>query len=667
MEWTQYAMIIRCANGLGPAPLGPGTTLWHIRGPAALSPQAGFVLPRARLPSPSWRTDHRMNPPMTNDTGNWNQGDLEDLFFWLQRVFQKYAENPACQECLRLAGEGLAQIRAGLDAAGRDDIVQLCEEMQRAVADLEAERVEWSPDGSELLVRAALQMSGPLGLTAAEPGRLARVLLPLVNELRALRGAGRLMTPAIVLAAESPAPAEAASWIRALRDARRQFQHGLLDLLHGRDIRVAAARLGDATAKVATALPEGHGSQLFRAAARLATALAGTGVVPSARVKQLLGRVDRQLGDGVQAAERMLSGGRDPRQGAFAGDAELLRRLAEALDGLETPPAPEDPTRGRDLLETAVPGAGAREAPTGAGAALEGRAQDLSAVLEDWHGVSEDPAGLARIEACFRGLGADARARGTPRIEDFAAIMERFIATRGGVGATDVEVAQVIEDAVNVFPGLLAELRTAGAAETPVADIVLRAEAILQAGTPEDAAEEEDGDGELVGEDEASLARMRSKGGADMARLASAFAALENGARASVGGGPEGGDDSGSAAAVMDMRARAGEISVWHRRIVAALTEAAGEVQMLERVISRLRSVLAAESLDGLVERAEDGAAPAGIPGMQQVLDELEQLRLTLGTAIGNASAALLQQHRSAQALEDRLAIDPAAEASGDT
>jgi len=610
---------------------------------------------------------------MTNDTGNWDQGELEDLFFWLQRVLQKYAENPGCHECLRLARDGLTQIRAGLDAVGRDDVVQLCEEMQRAVVDLEAERVDWTPEGAELLVRAALQMSGPLGLTGAEPGRLARVLLPLVNELRGLRGAGRLMTPAIVLAAESPEPARAevmppedtgaAGWIRALRDARRRFQHGLLDLLHGRDVPAAAARLGDAASRVADALPEGDGKGVFRAAARLATGLAEGDYVPSPAVKQLLGRVDRQIGDGLQAAERALSAGNDPRHRAFPVATGLLDRLAEALDGLEAQ-ATDGLAYDRDLLESAVLGPGVTAAPRSLVAALELQSRELSVALEDWREAMDDPARVARIGACFGNLRQEARAGGALRIGEFAGILASFIAAQGTAGTADVESAQVIEDAVNVLPGLLEEARTAGTPDTPVADIVLRAEAILEEGTPA-AAAAEDGVAEPVAEDAAGLARMRRQGGADMARLAAAFAALEDGTRPPAEGAPQGDGASAPGPAHGDVRSRVGEIAAWHQRIVAALTQAAGEVQALERLASRLRSALDTDAAGGPHER-EGGFPSARSEDVQQALDELEQLRLTLGTTIGNASAALLQQHRATQALEDQLTIDPEAGESGD-
>ncbi|MCA1791860.1 MAG: hypothetical protein LC667_19035 [Thioalkalivibrio sp.] len=611
---------------------------------------------------------------MTIDTGNWDQGELEDLFFWLQRVLQKYAENPGCHECLRLAREGLAQIRAGLDAVGRDDVVQLCEEMQRAVVDLEAERVDWTPAGAELLVRAALQMSGPLGVTGAEPGRLARMLLPLVNELRGLRGAGRLMTPAIVMAAESPEPARAgvippedtgaAGWIRALRDTRRRFQHGLLDLLHGRDVPAACARLRDAASRVADALPEGDGNSLFRDVARLATGLAEGDHVPSPMAKQLLGRVDRQIGEGLQAAERELSAGGDPRRRVFPVATGLLDQLAEALDGLEAQAA-EGLVYDRDLLESAVLGPGVTAAPGSLVGALELRSRELSAALEGWREAMHDPARVARIGACFGNLRKEARAGGALRLGEFAGILSCFIAAQGTSGSSDAEASQVVEDAVNVLPGLLEEVRTAGTPDTPVADIVLRAEAILEEGTPAEAAEE-NGGAEPVAENEAGLALMRRKGGADMARLAAAFAALEDGARPVAEGVPEGGGASTLGPGRGDARLRVGEIAAWHPRIVAALTQAAGEAQALERLVSRLRSALGTDAAGRTWEAGDGGFPGARSKDIPQIVDELEQLRLTLGTTIGNASAALLQQQRATQALEDRLAIDPEAVESGD-
>lgn len=691
---------------------------------------------------------------MNVDTGNRDQGALEDLFFWLQRVLQKYAGNPGCTECLHLARDGLAQIRAGLDAAGRDDVVQLCEEMHRVVQDLEAERIGWTADGAELLVRAALQLSGPLGLTGAASERLARVLLPLVNELRALRGAGRLMTPAIVLAAERTEPVPKAEpvpvpmpepepepepeagpgpeaelgsgpavlpaagdgadpWLRSLQDARGRFQRALHDLLEGRDPAAAALRLADASAAIAEILRGSAAQLLFRAAARLAGALAGGAAAAAASLsaKQLLGQVDRQLEAGLQMAQRIQTGGDDPAARTFPVDAGLLAMLYAATDALE-----------RGVLATAsLPGAGAeaeaghagrvpgqpavlqpqraplavapggdvgRSAPARAGreshpaaslddepeplqnrvlasgraapsetfvAAVEADTRHLRASLARWLENPRDAALAAAMGEHFHALRERARAGSAPRLGEFASVLESFIAARGAARAANAEAVQVVEDAVNVLPGLLEELRTGGAPETPVADIVLRIEAILaEDASPE--GEEDEGLAPVV-EDEAALDRIRRQGGAEMARLAAAFAALDDASPLGIAGGTA--QEARTAAQSPDTlagaRARAAEIATWHQRVVDALTQAALQTQALEQVLDRLRTGPGPAGVAGV--QPSGPGVPAG--GIDRVLEELEQLRLNLGTAIGNASAALLHQRRATQALQDRLAADP--------
>jgi len=138
---------------------------------------------------------------MDSDTVTWDQAEPEDLLFWVQRALQRYIENPGCEECLGLAREGLGRLRPGLEVAGQHDAIPLCEELFRVAAALDEGRLQWSPDVSALLSRAAPRLSGA-------PDSAGSPLLPLVNELRALRGVGALMMPAIVGAAgAAPAPA----------------------------------------------------------------------------------------------------------------------------------------------------------------------------------------------------------------------------------------------------------------------------------------------------------------------------------------------------------------------------------------------------------------------------------------------------------------------------
>jgi hypothetical protein len=663
---------------------------------------------------------------MNVDTGNWDQGELEEMFFWLQRVLQRYADNPGCGECLRLARDGLAQIRSGLGAAGRDDAVQLCEEMHRVVQDLEAERIGWTADGAELLVRAALQMSGPLGLAGAAPERLARVLLPLVNDLRALRGAGRLMTPAIVMAPEPTQPEVAVipaaddghdRWFDSLQDARGRFQRGLHDLLQGRDQAAAARRLADAATAVAGVLQGSAAQLLFRAAARLAGALARDAAVAAQPVQQLLERVDCHLGEGLRRAQQIRTDGADPATGAFPVDAELLAMLDAATDEVQRGVAATRGLSGSGAVRALVPGQPALRqpertsraaAPGGEGGwpaatrtrkeaapaasldcdrerlqapalavgvaaasealvdAVETEMRQLRTSLNRWLENPRNAVLAAAMGELFHNLRERARAGGAQRLGEFAGVLESFIAVLGPAGAADVEAVQVVEDAVNVLPGLLDELRTGAAPETPLADIVLRIEAILAEGPGTRG--EEDAGPEPAAQDEAALDRLRRQAGAEMARLAAAFAALDDapasGIPAAAAPGPGTAAESGAASAAMfaGARARAAEIAAWHQRVVDALTQAALQTQALEQGLDRVRAGLGPGAAGG-PPPTPSGASAAGV---EHALDELEKLRLNLGAAIGNASAALLQQRRATQALQDRLAADPGGAGSAD-
>jgi hypothetical protein len=142
-----------------------------------------------------------------------------------------------------------------------------------------------------------------------------------------------------------------------------------------------------------------------------------------------------------------------------------------------------------------------------------------------------------------------------------------------------------------------------------------------------------------------------------MARLAAAFAALDDARPPGIpaGAAPETGTAPESSAMLAGVRARAAEIAAWHQRVVDALTQAALQTQALERVLDRLRTGPGPAGAGGVPPPVPGASAE----GVDRVLEELEELRLNLGSAIGNASAALLQQRRATQALQDRLAADP--------
>ncbi|AGA32023.1 Chemotaxis protein histidine kinase CheA domain-containing protein [Thioalkalivibrio nitratireducens DSM 14787] len=658
---------------------------------------------------------------MTIETGTWDRGELGDLFFWVQRALQKYVENAACRECIRLAREGLEQIQASLEGVGRDDVEGLCTEMLRVIAGLESGDISGHAGAGDALLRAALRMPGQLDTVDATAEHLARAVSPLVNELRALRGAAPLIaapvlfTPRLVDSGAPPPPAVDP----ALQESRRRFQQALLDLLRDREPPVTLGRLADAAAGIAQSLPDGAGRELFGVTAEFAAALARNPEFLSPPHKRLLGRVDRELGQWLRWIEQAGDEGRDFQLGGLVAAPGLVELAREALLRVTGPgaggmpagpgvapepadslggglaPAPRTDSSGSPGSSgggpvpaaaseapftaarrgTGPPGEMGREpVPDGAQdfderrllgpvrdgqdpvpvAALERLVRVIRGLEGAFGGWKTHPSDLDAIRAVavlVRSVREDARAAGAPRLGEFASLLESFLdrlAAAGGCAGT--ELLQVVEDAVSVLPELLAEIRDDLPGDTPVMDIVLRIRAMRDEPLPGDDAEEAP---ETVPEQD--LGRIRQKGAQDMARLAAAFAALDG-----EDGGGQRDQDAGAAAglpgaAVQAARSKLSEVVSWHQHVVEALTGAAGQLRELEDLLARLRQTMEMEAAYRVPPEAGND------PGLSECLDAIEQTRLGLAGAIGNASAALLQQRRATQALEDRLEPDDGA------
>ena len=519
---------------------------------------------------------------MESETVTWDQAEPEDLLFWVERALRRYVENQGCEECLGLVREGLGRLRPGLEAAGQHDAIPLCEELFRVTAALDEGQIAWSPEAAALLERAARRLPGAAESAGSAPGD--ELALPLVNELRSLRGAGALMMPAIVMAASTgPSPGS------------RLHGGGHAP---GDDHRIAPEpQAGEPSG--------GRGSH--RDTARPQAPAPAPAPAPAAQPEPPVG---------------IPSAGADPGAAGSAGlsrldhDRELLERavLAPHLD--------RAPARLPEVLATAVRG--------------------LHKAFERWREEGAAPDGARALGDRLRILRNMARPVAL-RFGEFAGVMESLaveLSDRGQPAGREAQ--QVIADAIEVMPLLLDEVRAGGPADTPLTDIVLRAEAVLSADpqAPEEEPPLSPSD-ELPG-----LEAIRSRGRAEMARLAAAFEALESGS-----GSPAGPPEEGPPPAAPDpaptafraAHAQAAELADWQHRVVDALTRIADQAQALETLAGRLQapSAAAAERNSG--------------SGAGEALDELQQLRHALGKAVGDASAAVLRQQRLTRMLQDSL------------
>ena len=157
----------------------------------------------------------------------------------------------------------------------------------------------------DALMRAMVQLPGYLERVLAGGRDLALVLLPLLNDLRAVRGSALLSEGTLLLlnlksdrqaqpAAPTPGepPLNVAQWARRLR---ARFQSGLIGWIRGErtaeNLEVLAA-IASKVEQVATQQPV---FQLWWVTGALIEALRENGLENSVSVKRLLGLADREL------------------------------------------------------------------------------------------------------------------------------------------------------------------------------------------------------------------------------------------------------------------------------------------------------------------------------------------------------------------------------------
>ncbi|WP_018861263.1 MULTISPECIES: Hpt domain-containing protein [unclassified Thioalkalivibrio] len=272
---------------------------------------------------------------------NWVRDELDKLFVELQDALRRYAENPACEECLDDARAGLEQIRGTLTMVQVDSVVLICDEMLQ-VMDLQQGAEPPDPEATEALLRAALQLPDYLEQEGDTELPSPMILVPLLNELRAVRGATLLMDVAALMpdlqpvdddqvgsGGEAPHPQERA---RRLQEARRGFQRELLELVRG-DVIAAARRLQPIAHQIEEAVPPGDIRRLFWIAGGILESLADQGLEASTDIRRLIGRVDRELGRYVGILTEHCESSDDGSEPEYAVPDDLIKTLLFHLAG----------------------------------------------------------------------------------------------------------------------------------------------------------------------------------------------------------------------------------------------------------------------------------------------------------------------------------------------
>ncbi len=217
------------------------------------------------------------------------------------------AETPADKTPIGRAAELMRDARGVLRVVEVYGAALLAEEMEqtsRWLAGNETDARQFV-DGLDALMRSSVQLPTYLERVLGGGRDLALVLLPLLNDLRAVRGAPLLSEGTLLslnLSSEkAPAAPDAQGggqqltvpqWSRRLRP---KFQAGLLGLIRGGAVDKSLASLLEVAGRMESIATTPAAYQLWWVTGALLDALQSGGLEPSVTVKRLLGHADREL------------------------------------------------------------------------------------------------------------------------------------------------------------------------------------------------------------------------------------------------------------------------------------------------------------------------------------------------------------------------------------
>ncbi|RYG78119.1 hypothetical protein EON77_09915, partial [bacterium] len=219
---------------------------------------------------------------------------------------ETHVEQPDNPLLLQRCESELAQVQGVLRMLEIHGAALLAEEMRQVAQYLQAGKDRKNqPEALDALMRAMVQLPSYLERVMAGGRDLALVLLPLLNDLRAVRGSALLSEGTLLLLnlksdrQPSPSPAApgeeqvgVAQWARKLR---ARFQVGLIGWIRGERIEQNLDTLSGVALKleqIATSQPL---FQLWWVTGAVIEALRDNGLDAGVSVKRLLGLADREI------------------------------------------------------------------------------------------------------------------------------------------------------------------------------------------------------------------------------------------------------------------------------------------------------------------------------------------------------------------------------------
>lgn len=242
----------------------------------------------------------------------WVKEELRLLLKEVQRQFELYLDDNDDADKLAEVNTLVRQVKGTLSLVEVYGAALLSEELESLIEAIAIGHITNKDDAHEGVLRAILQLADYLDSVAAGQKDSPILLLPLLNDLRAVRkesllSENVLFVPDISSTASGGVDADS---LKGRPEAqliakklRPQYQFGLLCWFRGTDETGGLRKMQKVLEHLRSTARQDASSRLWWVSAGLLESISQQGIDPSVAVKSLLGQVDRQIKSLVDLGE----------------------------------------------------------------------------------------------------------------------------------------------------------------------------------------------------------------------------------------------------------------------------------------------------------------------------------------------------------------------------
>ena len=256
-----------------------------------------------------------MSHNIDHTTLSWVKQEIDETLKQARHSLEEYVENPGDISQLRFTYNYVHQVHGTLQMVELYGASLLTDELEKLAQALINAEIEKPDSAYEIFMRAIIQLPDYLEKIQSGLKDDPLILLPLINDLRAVRGKellseNALFAPSVDINVAVPAHTHqtGASGQEVAKKLRHNFQVGLLGWYRNQDARGSLEKLGMVLGELEKSCLDESVVRLWWVAGGLIEALHDEGLAPSVAMNKMLGQVDRSVKRLIDEGEKVLAG-----------------------------------------------------------------------------------------------------------------------------------------------------------------------------------------------------------------------------------------------------------------------------------------------------------------------------------------------------------------------